>query len=104
MNHKSHITARIMATLRKRDLVKQLLLDNKDNFNPGARVLMAELSRFCFVRKSAIKVSKITGSIDPIAMAVAEGRREVFMRIIDILGFSDEQALKMLEQINEQDN
>ena len=103
MSDKENLIARIWATIRKRDIIKQLLLDNNDNFNPAARVLMAELSRFCYGNKTPVKVSKVTGTIDPIALAVAAGRREVLLRIMEILGFSDANALKMIEQLNQQE-
>lgn len=101
---KANMIQRIYKTIAKRDVVKQLLLDNNDNWNPGARVLMKELTTFCMMGKSPVKVNKITGNIDPTALAIATGRREVYMRIMELINFSDESALKMIEQLNQQED
>lgn len=93
---------RIYATIRKRDIIRGLLMDDNDNYNPAAAVFMKEMNRFCYGSKPAVKVSKIMGTIDPIAMAVAEGRREVLMRIIELCGFTDDSAVKMISQLNEE--
>lgn len=101
---KETMIARIWATIAKRDKVRQLMLDNNDNFNEAAGILMRDLGKFCNMNKPTIRVSKITGVIDPIAMAVAEGRRETYLRILEILHFTDDNAVKMIEQLNQRED
>jgi hypothetical protein len=47
---------------------------------PTSTILLADLARFCRYDSTTISVSP-GGSIDPYALAVAEGRREVFLHI-----------------------
>lgn len=102
-SQKDTMVARVWATLRKRDIIRQGMLDDHDNFQPWARVLMHDLGKFCYLGRPTTKVSKITGSVDPIACAVAEGRREVLLRILEMLRFSDDKALNMIEQLNQRE-
>lgn len=103
MSDKQTLIQRIYATIRKRDILRQQLLDNDGNFSRETRAWMPEFARFCYLQKPTAKVSKITGQVDPCAMAIAEGRREALMWIIERLHFSDENALKMIEQLNQQE-
>lgn len=100
---KQKMIERIWSTIRKRDLIRQGMLDNKDGFQPWAHALMMDLGKFCYMNKPGSKVSKITGRIDPIASGIAEGRREVFLRILHLLNFTDENAIKMIEQLNQRE-
>lgn len=99
---KQNMVAKIWSTIKKRDQIRQLLFDNRDHFNPNAQVLMKELAKFCYLGRTTTKVGKISGRIDPIASAIAEGRREVLLRILELLSFSDAHAVKMIEQLNQQ--
>jgi hypothetical protein len=60
-----------------------------------ARPILDELREFCRADVSCVVVGK-DGHIDTHATAVAEGRREVWLKITQILALSDEQinALK----------
>jgi len=61
----------------------------------GTRVL-ADLREFCRADTSCVVVAK-DGKIDTHATVLAEGRREVFLRIIETLNLTDEQLLKLRE-------
>lgn len=61
----------------------------------GTRVL-ADLRGFCCADSSCVVVGK-DGKIDTHATVLAEGRREVFLRIIETLNLTDEQLLKLRE-------
>ena len=58
-------------------------------------IVLAELRKFCHWNRSTIKVSALTGTTDSHAMAMAEGRREVFLRIMEIVGLTDEQIRQL---------
>jgi hypothetical protein len=66
----------------------------------GQRVL-ADLRGFCRVDSTCVIVGK-DGKIDTHATMVAEGRREVFLRIVEILRLTDEQLHK-LKEMNDDD-
>lgn len=61
----------------------------------GLKVL-ADLREFCRADASCVVVGK-DGRIDTHATVLAEGRREVFLRMIETLNLSDEQLLKLKE-------
>lgn len=62
----------------------------------GAQVL-ADLKRFCRATSSSVIVSPVSGVIDTHAMAVNEGRREVWLRIATHLHIDDAHLLNMKE-------
>jgi hypothetical protein len=61
----------------------------------GTQVL-ADLREFCRADASCVVVSK-DGKIDTHATVLAEGRREVWLRITETLNLTDEQLLKIKE-------
>lgn len=61
----------------------------------GRRVL-ADLREFCRADTSCVVVGK-DGRIDTHATVLAEGRREVWLRIVETLNLSDEALLKLKE-------
>lgn len=62
--------------------------------------LLDDLREFCRADASCIVIGK-DGRVDTHATAVAEGRREVYLRIVQTLGLTDEILLKMKENENE---
>jgi hypothetical protein len=61
--------------------------------------VLDDLREFCRADTSCVVVAK-DGRIDTHATAVAEGRREVWLRIIQTLNLSDETLMKMKENEN----
>ena len=62
-----------------------------------ARMVLFELRRFCYAVRPTLKVSPLTGTVDPLAMAAAEGRREVYNRISGYLNL-DDSDLQLMER------
>lgn len=56
-------------------------MDAEGRIHPSAEMVLADLKRFCRATSSTMVISPVSKSCDPIAMAMAEGRREVWMRI-----------------------
>jgi hypothetical protein len=50
--------------------------------NPDVRALVADLSRYCNLYRTTACISKATGTMDPIAMAFAEGQRDAFLYLL----------------------
>lgn len=65
--------------------------------SPAAEIVLADLRRFCRASVSTTVVSMVTQQVDPIASAQAEGRREVFLRIIQTLNISDADLYRLVE-------
>lgn len=69
----------------------------------GERV-MRDLAKFCRAMQSTAQVGP-DGKIDPIATHIAEGRREVYLRIQSQLGVDDRNLLHFAQQmVSEADN
>jgi hypothetical protein len=66
----------------------------------GAHVL-ADLQRFCRANRTSISFSPVSGLIDSHAMAVAEGRREVWLWIQKNLNLDEAKLKTMKENIDE---
>lgn len=61
--------------------------------------VLADLREFCRAESSCVVIGK-DGRVDTHATAVAEGRREVYLRIIQTLNLSDATLNKLKEQEN----
>jgi hypothetical protein len=93
---------RIRARLARRaDAYQALFLGRDKNVAPHAAVVLRDLARYCYVNKPTLKVSPITGQTDPYAMAFAEGRRDVFNRIMSMTNLTDEQINRLAPRGNE---
>jgi len=66
---------------RRHQNYRRFFLDGRGNVNPSAEIVLADLKRFCRVETSTVVLSPVTKTIDPLALAMAEGRREVWNRI-----------------------
>lgn len=64
------------------------------------RAMINDLREFCRADQSCVVVGK-DGRIDTHATAVAEGRREVWLRITQTLNLSDETLQRFKEQEND---
>jgi hypothetical protein len=73
-------------------------------FQPGghsttaAEIVLADLQKFCRATRSAVMVNPVTGAIDERATFVAEGRREVWLRITQHLNISDADLFRIVER------
>ena len=52
-------------------------------FSPGpaSEIVRRHLAKFCCVETSTVRISPMTGTVDPLATVMAEGRREVWLEI-----------------------
>lgn len=65
---------------------------------PAAEVVMRDLAAYCYVAKPTLKVSRVTQQSDPVAMAFAEGRRDVFNRIAAMCSLTPDQIDRIAHQ------
>lgn len=66
----------------------------------GADV-MRDIAQFCGAYNSTAKISPINRTVDPLAMAMAEGRRQVYLHIQRRLRLTDDQILNMMEEAHD---
>jgi hypothetical protein len=80
---------------KRRHAYRQVFLAG-GQLGTAAAIVLADLRRFCRATTSTTVVSA-AGSVDPIATALAEGRREVFLRICQHLHVSDADLYALVE-------
>jgi hypothetical protein len=85
----------------RKQAYRRLFLDQSGNMRPDAEVILADLKRFCRANSSTAMVSPISKSIDPMAMAMAEGRREVWNRLMAFLHLEDKIVLNLTDPNSE---
>lgn len=56
-----------------------------NELSTGGEIVLRDLALYCYAGKSTLKVSQVDQHVDPLAMAFAEGRRDVFNRITAML-------------------
>ncbi len=78
-----------LAIERKSTLFKRVF-DGRDG-----EAVLAELSAFCHCEITTAKASPVTGSIDPNAVLIAEGRRQVMLHIARLLNLSYDEIAQM---------
>lgn len=91
------MSALIEKILRRKRSYRRIFLDGDGNLGPEAKVVIDDLRRFCRATGSTAVVSPISKTIDPMAMAMAEGRREVFNRIMAHLYVNEKQVFELNE-------
>lgn len=82
---------------------KRIFLTDDGKPNKDAELVLADLRRFCYADRTTAKVSPTTQTMDPLAMAFAEGRREVFMRLQQLLNL-DESTIRNLNEPAQEDD
>lgn len=89
----------IQRLISRRRAFKSLFLDENNRLKPDAKMVMSELAAFCYAGKPSHKISR-NGTIDPYATHVAEGRREVYLRIVAMLANDTDfhRALELMDK------
>jgi hypothetical protein len=95
---KNAIIYRVMGVRRA---WQQAFLNDDGTLNDNGKRALKDLSRFCYAGRSCIKMSPKSGTIDPIATAVAEARREVWLRIMEALNPDDTEIQRLINQPEE---
>lgn len=91
------ISRLIQRILRRKLAYRRTFLDADNRLHADAEIVLADLRRFCRATGSTAVVSPVTKSVDPIAMAMAEGRREVWLRLMAHLHVDEKQVFNLTE-------
>lgn len=81
----------------RRDAYQAVFEPENELQKEWADAVLADLSNFCGMRKPSIRADN-TGRVDPIATAFAEGRRDVFLRILSHMKITDDQLYELAER------
>lgn len=91
------IRAAVNRIFGRKRAYRRVFLDGDGNIGPDAEIVLADLKRFCRALSSTVVVSPVSKSIDPLAMAMAEGRREVWNRLMAHLHIDDKVITRLEE-------
>lgn len=92
-----NMTAAVRRILSRKAAYRRTFLDADGNISRNAEIVLADLRKFCRATSTTVTVSPITKSIDPIAMGMAEGRREVWLRLMAHLHIDEKQVFNLQE-------
>lgn len=84
--------------INRRASYRRVFFDADGNVGRDAEIVLADLKRFCRASSSTMVVSPISKTVDPYAMALAEGRREVWMRIMNYLHLDERTIQRLTEE------
>ena len=82
---------------KRRGAYRAVFLQQDGQASAMAREVLKDLRRFCHADRPTYRVGG-NGQLDPIASAVAEGRREVWLRIIEHLHLDDRFIVNLREE------
>ena len=89
---------KLLERIQKRKYAyRRLFLAESGQLNADAELVLADLKKFCRGANSTASVSPVSQRVDPIAMAIAEGRREVWLRIMAHLHIEDRAVFNLNE-------
>lgn len=94
------LSDRARRLLNRRLSYRECFLDPGGTLTQAGAYVVRDLARFCGAYRTSFRVSPITRSADPLAMAYAEGRRDVFLRLQQMLKLPEEEFLRSLEDEN----
>jgi len=89
----------LLAKLRRRRYAYRRMFLGENGLNADGQIVLADLAKFRRANNSTAIVSPVSRSVDPIAMAMAEGRREVWLRLMAHLHI-DERVVFNLDEGN----
>ena len=93
-----NVTQQLRRIMSRRNAWREVFRSEDGELKKSGIEVLADLQRFCHDNRPTVKVSKATGMVDPIAMAIAEGRREVFLRIKEHLKLDDRDLQRLIKQ------
>lgn len=88
----------IARILGRKQAYRRTFMAEDGKLGRDAEIVLADLRRFCRASTSTVVVSPVSKQIDPIAMAMAEGRREVWNRIMAHLYVEEKQVWQLTEK------
>lgn len=83
--------------LSKRHSYRDCFCGPDGSLSRAGAAVMRDLAQYSGAYRTTFRVSPVTRQADPLAMARAEGRREMFLRMQAMLKLPDEEFLKAIE-------
>lgn len=99
----SQALERVRARLGDRRWAYRTLFMHDGKPTPAAAIVLRDLSKYCYAARPTLKVSQVTQQSDPLSMAFAEGRRDVWNRIWAMCGLTDDQIHAITQERDSND-
>ena len=93
---------KLLAKIKRRKYSYRRVFMGEDGLSQDGQAVLADLAKFCKATQSTAVVSPISRQVDPVASALAKGRREVWLRIMAHLHI-DDRVVFNLNQSEDQD-
>lgn len=93
----AHLSERARRLLGRRLNYRACFCDPDGSLSRAGAAVMRDLAQFAGAYRTTFRLSPVTRQGDPLAMARAEGRREMFLRMQAMLRLPDEEFLKAIE-------
>lgn len=92
------LSERARRFLNKRLAYRDCFCDPSGELTKAGAQVVRDMARFCGAYRTSFKVSPVTRTADPLAMAYAEGLRAAFLRMQSMLKLPDDQVLAALDE------
>lgn len=89
--------------LERRNAWQRLFLDEKGEVSADGQAILKDLAKFCRAHRSTAVFSMTRGTLDPLASAKADGRREVWLRIVEYIHLDDRFLTNLREGVDDND-
>ena len=90
-------TERLRRVIERRRAYRRLFYGDGDRLTEDARIVIADLSRFCRLYASTSVISRMSSQTDIPGSFQAEGRREVILRVLAHLKLDDSDIFDVTE-------
>lgn len=98
LSRESHLRCLI----RRNQNFKRLFLNDQDQIKPEAQDFFKWLYQFCYMSRPSYLMNPKTGGIDPLATHVAEGRREVYVTLLELIDADSVKLTRQLTKLQEE--
>jgi hypothetical protein len=88
--------------LERRNAWQRLFLGEDGELTSDAEIILKDLAKFCRAHRSTAVFSMTRGTLDPLASAKADGRREVWLRIVEHIHLDDRFLINLREGADDQ--
>lgn len=92
------LSDRVRRLFDKRLAFRECFCDPGGELTRSGAMVMRSLARRAGAYRTSFRISPVTRTADPLAMAYAEGRRDMFLFLQAMLQLPDEEVLKAIEE------
>lgn len=85
---------------RKKLAYDRTFCGDKEHPHEDAKIVLADLKRFCGINRGGIVISPVSRVVDPYATVYQAGQRDVFLRISQFLGLDETEISETIEESN----